>query len=131
MKQNLYFYGLILLTAIFLAHGLLTATQWSFITAGCMGFLAIREKAGNKPGAPHAKKDEGGFGSKEHLSVYTRSLSRCMNQITMYRYKWQDSRSTRLGDHYWLKYDRAKCNYALLFDRYEKARKEYGWKTQA
>lgn len=130
MKQNLYFYGLILLTAIFVAHGLLTSNQWSLITAGCMGVLAYREKVGSRPGAPHAEEVDACFGSKEHQALYIRALDQCTKRIAINRALWRNVPLGAMNDEAYEKYDNSKWTYSLLFDRYEKARKEYGWKTQ-
>lgn len=125
MKQNLYFYGLVLLATIFLAHGLLTSTPWSLFTAACVGVLAVREKAGSKPGAPHAEAD--GIGSVHHQAVYIRAMNRCLDRIAATREMMRHDPAGAYGEWY-RKYDNAKWTYALIYNRYEEAKKKYEWR---
>lgn len=125
MKQKSYFYVLVLLTLSFIAHGLLTATPWSIITAMCMGYLAIVEKVGGRLRAPYAKKKDSFFGSAQHQIVYIKALKHCMHRIEHDRSN--GAHLAPIDSDWYRRYVRDKWTYALVFHRYQEAQNQYGW----
>lgn len=127
MKQKILFQGIVLLAIVCLVDGFLMADFMSLIVAVFLGFLADLARAGSKPGAPHAKRDEYVFGSDSHQTLYMQALARCLARVTTYRALMMNEPG--IGEAY-RKYDKAKWTYALLYGRYEEAKKIYGWRSR-
>lgn len=123
--RRLLFYVLVLLTLGSILYGFRTGSLWSLLAAIITGFSADLVKAGRKLGAPFAKKrGYVGFNGHRRPVLYRQTLDRLMDQIGLYQ---ESSRSDGPGSESYRKYERAKWNYALVFHRYEQARKEEGW----
>ena len=126
MKQRVLFWGLVLLTLIFVAYWVLTGSIRSLIVTVMSGFLAYLAKAGSEPGAPHAE-ELNGLGSVHHQSVYIRAMNRLLDRIAASRAMWKEDPAGNGGEWH-RKYQHAKWTYALLYHRYEQAKNKYRWK---
>lgn len=124
-REKILLQGLVLLTLICVADGFLMRDFMSLIVALGLMFLAELAWAGSKPGAPHAETN--GIGSVYHQSVYIRALNRTLDNIAATREMWKVDPDGN-GGAWHRKYERAKWTYALIYNRYEQAKKVYGWK---
>lgn len=123
MTDRMFYWVLTIICCMSLLIGVLTENVWSLIVAvgvACLGLVL----AGSRLQAPHA--EEYRFGSLEHKAVYENAIKRQMKRIAYYRVM-QKTEGPDIGPWY-EKYDRAKVTYSLLYDRYYKAGRKYGWK---
>lgn len=120
------FYLLVLLTLGSIVYGFRTGSLWSLLAAVITGFSADLVKAGRKLGAPFARKNPYyyQFETPHRQVLYKKALHRCLDRIERYR---ELSRVDGRDSESYRKYERAKWNYALIFHRYEQARKENYW----